>query len=82
VASVSERIMREYFPGGSREALGRRVPPGLRREWSAVVGVAADIRQMGLDRDLQPMIHVPFQQERDEPFLLRFVAFAARTSIQ
>jgi predicted lysophospholipase L1 biosynthesis ABC-type transport system permease subunit len=25
------------------------------------------------------MIYVPFQQERDDPFLLRFVAFVART---
>jgi putative ABC transport system permease protein len=35
---------------------------------------------MGLDRDVVPMIYVPFQQERDEPFLLRFVAFVARTT--
>jgi putative ABC transport system permease protein len=80
VAIVSERIVREYFPGGSSEALGRRVRLGDRGEWLTVVGVAADIRQMGLDRDVQPMIYVPFQQERDEPFLLRFVAFVARTS--
>jgi ABC-type antimicrobial peptide transport system permease subunit len=35
---------------------------------------------MGLDQEVKPMIYVPFQQERDEPFLLRFVAFVARTS--
>jgi putative ABC transport system permease protein len=80
VAIVSERIVREYFPGGSSEALGRRVRLGDRGEWLTVVGVVADIRQMGLDRDVQPMIYVPFQQERAEPFLLRFVAFVARTS--
>jgi putative ABC transport system permease protein len=80
VAIVSERIGREYFPGGSGEALGRRVRLGDRGEWLTVVGVVADIRQMGLDRDVQPMIYVPFQQERAEPFLLRFVAFVARTS--
>jgi predicted permease len=80
VAIVSERIVREYFPGGSSEAVGRRVRLGDRGEWLTVVGVVADIRQRGLDRDVQPMIYVPFQQERDEPFLLRFVAFVARTS--
>ena len=44
-----------------------------------MVGVVADIRQRGLDQPVTPMIYVPFQQERDDPFLLRFVAFVART---
>ena len=64
VAIVSERIVREYFPGGPGEALGRRVRLGDRGEWLTVVGVVADIRQRGLDQDVQPMIYVPFQQER------------------
>ena len=65
VAIVSERIVREYFPGGPGEALGRRVRcVSDRGEWLTVVGVVADIRQMGLDREVQPMIYVPFQQER------------------
>lgn len=80
VAIVSERIVREYLPGGPGEALGRRVRLGAGGEWLTVVGVVADIRQMGLDEDVQPMIYVPFQQERGEPFLLRFVSFIARTA--
>jgi predicted permease len=80
VAIVSERIVRDYFPGGPGEALGRRVRVGDSGEWRTVVGVVADIRQMGLDRDLQPMLYVPFQQERDEVFVLRFVSFVARTA--
>jgi putative ABC transport system permease protein len=79
VAIISERIVREYFPGGPDEALGRRVRLGDRGEWLTVVGVVADIRQRGLDQPVTPMIYVPFQQERDNPFLLRFVAFVART---
>jgi len=43
-----------------------------------VVGVVADIRQMSLEREVQPMIYVPFQQDRSG--FLRFVAFVARTS--
>ena len=78
VAIVSERIVREYFPGGPGEALGRRVRLGDRGEWLTVVGVVADIRQMGLDRDVQPMIYVPFQQERSG--FVRFVSFVARTA--
>jgi predicted permease len=80
VAIVSERIVREYFPGGAGEALGRRVRVGDGAAWRTVVGVAADVRQMGLDTDLQPMLYVPFQQERDEVFVLRFVSFVVRTA--
>ena len=80
VAIVSERIVREYFPGGPTEALGRRVRFSDSAEWLTVVGVAADVRQQGLDQEVKPMIYQPFQQERAEPFLLRFVAFVARTS--
>ena len=78
VAIVSERIVREYFPGGPSHALGRRVRLGDRGEWLTVVGVVADIRQMGLDREVQPMIYVPFQQERGG--FVRFVSFVARTA--
>jgi putative ABC transport system permease protein len=80
VAIVSERIVRECCPGGPPDALGRRVrvhviDPG---DWLTIVGVVADIRQRGLDQDVQPMIYVPFQQDRSG--FLRFVAFVARTS--
>ena len=80
VAIVSERIVRECFPGGPGEALGRRVRVNVidRGEWLTVVGVVADIRQMSLERDVQPMIYVPFQQ--DHSGFLRFVAFLARTT--
>ena len=80
VAIVSERIAREYFPGGPGEALGRRVRLSDRSEWLTVVGVVADIRQKGLDQEVQPMLYVPFQQERVEFFVLRFVSFVARTA--
>jgi len=79
VAILSERIVREYIPGGPREALGRRVRFDDDGDWMAVVGVVADVRQLGLDRDVQPMLYVPYQQERGKLFL-RFVSFVARTS--
>jgi predicted permease len=80
VAIISERIVRDYFPGGPAEALGRRVRIDEHGEWLTVVGVVADIRQRGLHEDVKPMIYAPFQQERNAPFLLRFVSFVARTS--
>ena len=78
VAIVSERIVRGCCPGGPGEALGRRVSVGDGGEWLTVVGVVADIRQMGLDRAVQPMLYAPFQQERSG--LVRFVSFVARTA--
>jgi predicted permease len=78
VAIVSERVVRECFPGGPGEALGRRVRLSDPGEWLTVVGVVADIRQRGLDRDVQPMIYVPFQQDRGG--FVRFVSFVARTA--
>jgi len=83
VAIVSERIVREYFPGGPGEALGRRVRFSDRSdhgEWLTVVGVVADIRQMRLDQEVQPMLYVPFAQEHDDFFVLRFVSFVVRTA--
>jgi predicted permease len=78
VAIVSERIARDYFSGGPDQALGRRVRLGDRDEWLTVVGVVADIRQRGLDQEVQPMVYAPFQQERG--FVIRFVSFVARTA--
>ena len=79
VAIVSERIVREYFPGGPGAALGRRVRSSDGDEWMTVVGVVADIHQMRLDQEVQPMLYVPFLQERGA-FFLRFVSFVARTA--
>jgi len=78
VAIVSERVVREYFPGGPREALGRRVRVWGNSDWLSVVGVVADVRQRGLGQEVQPMIYAPFQQERSG--FVRFVSFVARTS--
>jgi putative ABC transport system permease protein len=78
VAIVSERIVRDYIPGGPGAAIGRRVRIDENGDWLTVVGVVADIRQRGLDRGVQPMIYAPFPQERSG--LVRFVSFVARTS--
>jgi predicted permease len=78
VAIVSERVVREYFPGGPHEALGRRVRLWGNSEWLTIVGVVADIRQRSLDQAVQPMIYAPFQQDRSG--LVRFVAFVTRTA--
>jgi putative ABC transport system permease protein len=79
VAIISERIVREYFPRGPADALGRRVRQGDRGEWLTVVGVVADVRQEGLDRQPDAMLYVPFQQERGL-FFIQFLSFVVRTA--
>jgi putative ABC transport system permease protein len=79
VAIISERIVRECFPGGPGDALGRRVRlDDDGGDWLTVVGVVADVRQRGLDQEVKPMIYAPFQQDRSG--FVRFVAFVARTA--
>ena len=79
VAIVSERVVREYFPRGPGEALGRRVRLSERGDWLTIVGVVADVRQSGLDQEPEAMLYVPFQQER-AAFFLQFVSFVVRTA--
>src|SRR5690606_18393877 len=64
VAIVSERVARECCPGDPAGALGRRVRLDMDGEWLTVVGVVADIRQRGLDQQMQPLIYAPFLQDR------------------
>jgi predicted permease len=78
VAIISERIVREYFPGGPGQAIGQRVRLEDNGEWLTVVGVVGDIHQRGLDGNVQPMIYAPFQQERGG--FVRVVSFVARTN--
>lgn len=78
VAIVSEKVVRDHFPGGPREALGRRVRIWGNDEWLTIVGVVADIRQRELTRDVQPMIYAPFRQDGTD--LIRFVSFVVRTT--
>jgi hypothetical protein len=78
VAIVSERIVREYFPGGPGEALGRRVRWSDQRRVADGGGRGRRHPPDGTRSDVQPMIYVPFQQERG--VLMRFVSFVARTT--
>jgi len=58
VAVVNETMARWYWPG--RHAVGGRVR--LRGEWYTVVGVARDIKQLGLGQRPLPMMFRPVLQ--------------------
>jgi predicted permease len=60
VVIVNETFARQYWPGqspvGKKVAIGRRPDPAL------VVGVAADIKNQGLQKDPQAQLYLPFPQ--------------------
>ena len=49
-----------YWPGAS--PVGKRVRLGGTQEWREVVGVLADARNWGLDRDVNPEMYLPVRQ--------------------
>jgi putative ABC transport system permease protein len=64
VAIINETMARQYWPG--ENALGRRFklgdPDDATRPWTQIVGIAADIRQMGLDEPVKAEMYLPYQQ--------------------
>jgi len=64
VAIVNEAMARRSWPG--RDSVGRRFKLGPRnsnRPWFTVVGVVADMRRQGLEREAVPQMFVPLAQD-------------------
>ena len=73
VAVVNETMARLYWPGES--VVGKRfkvAPPGGRddgsRPWITIVGVVADVRQMGADAPVKSETYIPQRQAALYPF--------------
>jgi len=64
VAIINETMARQYWPG--ENALGRRFKIGDPEDtdvpWVQIVGIVADIRQMGLDEPVKAEMYFPYQQ--------------------
>ncbi|HEX6183709.1 MAG TPA: ABC transporter permease [Pyrinomonadaceae bacterium] len=63
VAAVNETMARSYWPGES--ALGKRFKTGApdsKEPWLTIVGVVADVRQMGADVPVKAEMYVPIRQ--------------------
>jgi predicted permease len=60
VVVVNETFARQYWPG--ENAVGKHVVIGRRPQAAEVVGVAADIRNKGLEQNPQPQLYLPFPQ--------------------
>jgi predicted permease len=60
VVVVNERFAREYWP--NQDPLSQHVVIGRRPVPAQVVGVAADVKNRGLEQDPQPQLYLPFSQ--------------------
>ncbi len=69
VAIINETMARQYWPG--ENALGRRFklgdPDEPGKQWKEIVGIVADIRQMGIDEPVKAEMYFPYQQITDWP---------------
>jgi putative ABC transport system permease protein len=63
VTIVNETMARQYWPG--EDALGKRFKLGDPSDdvpWVTIVGVAGDVRQMGVDEPVKAEMYFPYQQ--------------------
>src|SRR5215216_4013279 len=69
VAIINETMARQYWPG--ENALGRRFkigdPDEPGKQWKQIVGIVADIRQMGIDEPVKAEMYFPYEQITDWP---------------
>jgi predicted permease len=68
VAVINETMARQYWPG--QNPIGRRFKLGDPQDdlpWIQIVGVVADVRQMGLDEPVKAEMYFPFRQD-DSPW--------------
>lgn len=69
VVIINETMARQYWSG--ENALGRRFKAGDPDEdvpWMTIVGIVADVRQMGLDAPIKAEMYIPYQQVKGFSF--------------
>ncbi|MFL5279053.1 MAG: ABC transporter permease [Myxococcales bacterium] len=57
---VNEAFARKYFGG---DAIGHRITLDPKAGWSTIVGVVNDVRELGLDTEVTPIMYFPFAQD-------------------
>jgi putative ABC transport system permease protein len=69
VVMINETLARQYWPGES--ALGKRLKigdPDDPAPWLTVVGIAGDVRQMGVDEPVKAELYLPYRQFKEQPW--------------
>jgi putative ABC transport system permease protein len=61
VIVINDTMARRYWPG--QDAIGKRVQFVGDPNWRQIVGVIADVKHWGLDRDVNPELYVPHEQQ-------------------
>src|SRR5207237_745674 len=83
---VSETLARIWF--GAQNAIGRRVKAGEENEWFTIIGVAADVRNSGVQKSASPEFYLVRKAMPDAIFAntdpatgWRDASVVARTSV-
>jgi len=69
VAIINRTMARQYWPG--EDPIGKRFrngSPESDRPWLTIVGVVADVRQMGVDQPTKAEMYFPYKQIRTHAF--------------
>ena len=67
VATVNESMARSYWP--NEDAVGKRFKLGVPdAPWMTIVGMVADVRQMGMDVPVKPEMYLPYRQISSHPW--------------
>jgi putative ABC transport system permease protein len=75
VGLVNRSFARKFF--GDEDPIGHRLNAGnaTKPEWIQIIGVVGDVREEGLDIDIQPELYVAFAQSPSQ-----FMAFTLKTA--
>jgi putative ABC transport system permease protein len=69
VAIINQAMAKRYWPAGDpladRITIGRGLGPRMELAGRQIVGIAGDVRDVGLNRDPRPIMYVPWAQMPD-----------------
>jgi len=61
VALINQALARKYWP--NEDPVGRRIRIHQKTyDWSEIVGIVGDVREVGLDKPAKPMMFVPYHR--------------------
>lgn len=66
VVILSDPLARRLFPNG--DALGNRMRFDVNGSWRTIVGVAADVRNNGVEQQSDPEFYIPWKDDPEEYF--------------
>ena len=66
VAIINQTMARQYWP--NQDPLGKRFSFDKPARWLTIVGVVADVRQMGVDAAVRAEMYLPYRQTKTHAF--------------